>query len=146
MNPEGDKILSLSVGQMATTIAPLVGQTFAQGQLGLIGFMMTLVANEYERGADLRATENAEIRMLFAVLAPTVANADLKGRLEAAAKSRDASLRISKLNEANYTLRRLLTELHAHVEATGARDAERRIWSLLRRVAQRRLVSLAPQG
>jgi hypothetical protein len=108
--------------------------------------MMTLVANEYERGADLRVGENAEIRTLFAELAPVIANPNLKARLETAAKEHDASLRISKLNEANYALRRLLTELHAHVESTGVRDAERRIWSLLRRVAERRLVSLAPQG
>jgi hypothetical protein len=144
MNPEGDKILGLSVERLATTVAPLVGQSFAQGQIGLIGFMMTLVAHEYERGADLRATENTEIRALLAKLAPTIANASLKSRLEEAATARDASLRISHLNQANHALRRLLTELHAHVESTGARDAERRIWSLLRRIAERRLVSLAP--
>jgi hypothetical protein len=145
MNPEGDRILGLSVERLATAVAPLVGQSFAQGQIGLIGFMMTLVAQEYERGADLRANENGEIRALFAELAPAIADRGLKERLEAAALTRDASLRISHLNEANYALRRLLIDVHAHVEATGAREAGRRIWSLLRSIAERRLVSITPR-
>jgi hypothetical protein len=146
MNPEGDKILNLSVQRLGTAIAPLVGETFAQGQIGLIGFMLTLVANEYERGADLRAGENKDIRKLFSELAPKIADATMKTRIEAAANSHDKSLRISALNTANHELRRLLAELHAHVESlNGARDAERRIWSLLRKIAANRLVTLAPQ-
>ncbi len=146
MNPEGDKILNLSIQRLGTAIAPLVGETFAQGQIGLIGMMLTLVANEYERGADLRANENKEIRALFSELAPAVKDASLKARLETAAAAHDGSLRISALNVANYGLRRLLAELHAHVESQeGKRAAERRIWTLLRKIAERRLVTLAPQ-
>jgi hypothetical protein len=145
MNPEGDKILNLSTQRLATVIAPLVGQNFAQGQIGLMGFMLTLVAKEYERGADLRARENSDIRSLLGEIAPSIGDGALRARAEAAGKTRDESLRISKLNEANYALRSLLTEVHAHLEAQpNARDAERRIWALLQSIAANRLVSLAP--
>ena len=70
MNPEGDKILSLSVGQMATTIAPLVGQTFAQGQLGLIGFMMTLGYQLGQVPMIRRNFEKAVLGVVFLSLLP----------------------------------------------------------------------------
>ena len=146
MNPEGDLILRLSVQRLATTIMPLVGETFAQGQIGLLGFMLSLVAQEYERGADVRASENADIRALLAELTPQIADKDLRTRAEEAAKAKDASLRISALNQSNYGLRRLLTEVHAHVEAQPhAHAAEKKIWALLQKIASARLVSLAPQ-
>jgi hypothetical protein len=147
MNPEGNKILSLSTQRLAGEIAPMLPNAFAQGQVGLIGFMLTLVANEYERGADLRANENRAMRALFAEISRDVRDTSLKSKLEAAAKTDDASLRISVLNQANWELRRLLIELHAYVETqTGddARKFERTIWALLRRLADQRMVKLAP--
>lgn len=147
MNPEGNKILSLSMQRLAGEIAPMLPNAFAQGQIGLIGFMLTLVANEYERAADLRANENRALRSLFADVMSEVRDAALKAQLEAAAKTDDESLRISVLNQANWELRRLLTALHAYVEAqTGddARKIEKKIWTLLRRMADQRMVKLAP--
>ncbi len=147
MNPEGNKILSLSMQRLAGEIAPMLGSAFAQGQVGLIGFMLTLVANEYERGADLRANENREMRQLFSDAARHVSDASLTIKLESAAKTSDTSLRISALNHANWELRRLLIELHAHVEAQAsdeARELERKIWELLRRLADQRMVTLGP--
>jgi hypothetical protein len=73
-----------------------------------------------------------------------VKDAALKAELEAAAKAKDASLRISVLNESNYALRRLLTRLQIDAEDNGARDAERRIWGVLKALADRRLVQLGP--
>ena len=147
MNPEGNKILSLSMQRLAGEIAPMLGTAFAQGQVGLIGFMLTLVANEYERGADLRANENRAMRTLFAEAARDVGDPALKPKLEAAAKSHDASLRISVLNRANWELRGLLIELQAFAETqTGdeARKLERTIWALLRNLADQRMVRLGP--
>jgi hypothetical protein len=145
MNPEGDLILRLSMQRLATTIAPLVGQSFAQSQIGLVGFMLTLVAQEYERGADIRVSENGDIRALLGELASAIDDKDLRARAEATAKEKDASLRISALNTSNYALRRLLIEVQAHLETEpGARAAEQKIWALLRKIAGARLVSLAP--
>jgi len=81
---------------------------------------------------------------LFAELVPTVTDAPLKRELLAAAATKDPSLRITDLNEGNYALRRLLTRLLIHAEEHGALDAQKRIWVVLKALAQRRLVQLGP--
>jgi len=143
MSPEIPTILALTMQRLAGGITEH-GAAFAQGQMGLIGMMMTLSAKEYERGAEIRVTENSDIRALFAALAPKLKDAALKAKLEAAAASKDESLLISKLNANNYALRRLLTEVQVYAEDNGARDAEQRIWAVLKAMAARRLVQLGP--
>ena len=143
MNPEVGTILGLSTQRIAMGIGH-EGAAFAAGTVGLIGMMLSLSAKEYDRAADIRFAENADIRALFAELAPGVIDAALKAQLEAAARAKDESLRISALNESNYALRRLLTQLQIHAEDNGARDAERRIWAVLKALAARRLVTLGP--
>jgi hypothetical protein len=148
MKPDVDQILRLSAGQLMGGIAPQLGASYAQASASLLGFMMLLSAQEYDRAADIRAAENADMRALFVRLAPLVSDADLKSRLEAAAKTRDESLKISALNEANYALRRLLIALQIHIESSTdkrARAAERDIWKVLQASAERRFVA-SPMG
>jgi hypothetical protein len=143
MSPEIPTILQFSLQRLMGGITEN-GAAFAAGQMGLIGMMMNLSAKEYERGADIRFAENNDIRALFSELAPGVSDAALKRELEAMAAAKDVSLRISSLNESNYALRRLLTRLQIYAEEHGARDAERRIWAVLKAMAARRLVQLGP--
>ena len=143
MKPEVGDILGLSAQKIAMGIAEQ-GAAFAQGTVGLLSMMLSLSAKEYDRGADIRVAENREIRALFAELAPEVTDKQLRIDLLDAAAARDPSLRISDLNEANYALRRLLTRLQIYAEEHGARDAQKRIWAVLKSLAQRRLVQLGP--
>ena len=143
MNPEIPTILQFSLQRLMGGVGEN-GAAFAAGQMGLIGMMMTLSAKEYERGADIRHTENNDMRALFGELAPAVSDAALKAELQAAAAGKDESLRISALNANNYALRRLLTRLQIHAEDHGAAAAERRIWAVLKAMAARRLVQLGP--
>lgn len=143
MKPEVGTILGLSVQKLALGIGQ-EGAAFAQGTVGLLSMVLTLAAKEYERGADIRVAENRDIRALFAELAPTVEDATLRVALTEAAASRDSSLRISDLNSANYTLRRLLTRLLIDAEEHGALPAQKRIWAVLKALAERRLVQLGP--
>ncbi|MBL6940271.1 MAG: hypothetical protein ISS15_18810 [Alphaproteobacteria bacterium] len=143
MSPEVPTILQLSLARLMGGITEH-GAAFAQGQMGLIGMMMTLSAKEYERGADIRHTENEDMRKLFGELAGGVGDAALKTKLSDAAKSRDESLRISVLNANNYALRRLLTEAQIYAEDHGAAEAQKRIWAILKALAARRLVQLGP--
>lgn len=143
MKPEVGTILGLTVQKLAMGIGD-EGATFAQGTVGLLASVLTLSAREYERGADIRWTENREIRALFAELAPSVADVALRKDLLAASVTSDPSLRISDLNEGNYMLRRLLTRLQIYAEEHGALDAQKRIWAVLKALAQRRLVQLGP--
>ena len=143
MKPEVDQILGLSAGQLMGQVAPLLPNSFAIGSASLLGIMMTFAAQEYERGADIRAVENAEMRALFRDAAATVSDSALKSALAAAAATHDASLKISALNAANNELRGLLIRLQTHAEDKGLRDLERRIWDVLKASADRRLLRLA---
>ena len=143
MSPEVPTILQLSLARLMGGITEH-GAAFAQGQMGLIGMMLTLSAKEYERGADIRHTENEDMRKLFGELAPGVGDAALRAKLSDAAKGKDESLRISALNANNYALRRLLTEAQIYAEDHGAADAQKRIWAVLKAMASRRLVQLGP--
>ena len=143
MKPEADDILRLSAQRLATAVMPLLSDFFAIGQVGMVSGMMNLVAREYERGADIRAKENSDIRGVFSRLAPQVRDTELKGKIEKASRTEDTSLLISELNASNYALRRLLSEMLTHIEqqqGTNARQAEKQIWSVLKRLADRRLV------
>ena len=148
MKPEVDQILMITAGQIMLELTPNLAAQYAQGVAQLSALMAILSAQEYDRAADIRASENREMREAFAELAPLVADAALKARLGAAAATTDPSLRVSALNEANYALRDLLIALHEHIEALdgqAARAAETRLWSLLKTFAGRRRLYL-PQG
>jgi hypothetical protein len=142
MKPEADQILNVSAQQLAGVIAPQLPAGYAQSAASLLSFMMTMAAQEYDRAADIRAAENADMRALFAAIADVVKNAALKARLQAAAKTKDVSLRVSALNTANYELRRLLIETQAHVETIGVRDWQGKIWKCLRAAADRRVLKM----
>ena len=143
MKPEVDQILGLSTGQLMSQIVPLLPNSFAIGSASLLGIMMTFAAQEYERGAEIRAAENADMRSLFHEAASGVSDASLKSALLAAADTRDASLKISALNASNAELRRLLIRLQAHAEEAQLQPLARRIWDVLKASADRRLLRLA---
>ena len=141
MSPEVDTILGLTAQKIAAGFGEH-GAAFAAGTVGLLGMVLSLSAKEYDRAADIRVAENKDIRALFGELAGGVRDATLQVRLETAAVGQDASLRISVLNEGNYALRRLLTELQIDTEARGDKVAQKNIWDVLRALAARRAVPL----
>lgn len=143
MRPEIGTILGFTAQRIVMGLGEQ-GAAYAQGSAGLIAILLGASAREYERGADIRFTENAEIRALFAELAPSVRDANLHKELLQAAAAKDKSLRISDLNEGNYALRRLLTRLQIDAETHGASAARKRIWAVLKAIAERRLVQLGP--
>jgi hypothetical protein len=143
MKPEVGTVLALTAQKIASGFGEH-GAAFAQGTIGLLATVLAVSAKEYERGADIRVSENNEMRALFEVLAETVTDPALRQELRDAGTTRDASLRISALNENNYALRRLLTRLQIYAEEHGVNDVQRRIWAVLKAMAQRRLVQLGP--
>jgi hypothetical protein len=143
MKPEVDQILGLSAGQLAGSLAPLLPGTFEMGSASLLGIMMMLSAQEYDRAADIRVAENTDMRTLFKECAPLIDDAVLKTKLQRASQTRDNSLKISMLNSENVELRRVLIALQAHCEDKGLRDVEKQIWVVLKASAERRLLKLA---
>ncbi len=141
MSPEVDTILGSSARKIVLGLGEH-GPAFAQGTAALMAMMLTLSAQEYDRAADIRVAENAQMRALFGALARDAGDAALKAKLETAAKAADESLRISVLNAGNAALRRLLSEAMIDAEERGDAQALKRIWTVLQAMAARRVVTL----
>lgn len=142
MKPEADDILNISADQLMAGVVPNLAASYLQGTTAIHALLMKFAAREYERGADIRAAENGDIRALFAELGSQVRDETLKLQLAEAAASRDASLTISSLDASNAALRGLLIALHVHLEEQDARSAEKRVWQLLKIIAARRAMPL----
>jgi hypothetical protein len=142
LKPEAQDILNRSADQLMGQLAPALSATYSQGTAAIMALLMKFAAKEYERGADIRVAENKDMRALFAGLALHVGDMALRKRLEDAAATRDTSLAISALNTANDELRRTLIALQVWVEERGTREDQQRIWSVLKSMADRRVVSL----
>ena len=142
MTPDADAILAISADQLVAKVLPELGQSYMQGTVMLTALLMKFAAREYERGADIRAAENVDMRALFAELSPKIGDAALRSQLEAAAATKETSLAISALNAANAELRSVLIALQTHVEVVGDRGTQRRVWEVLKAMAARRVVSL----
>jgi hypothetical protein len=147
MKPEVDQILNLSAAQLLAATVPLLPNNYSQGSTSLLAIMMMFSAQEYERGADIRARDNADMRVLFGELAPHVPNAPLRAELDRAARTMEISLLISELDRSNAELRKLLIRVQIHFEEQNdeiEQTAAGRIWDVLRASADRRL--LKPPG
>jgi hypothetical protein len=142
MKPEIDQILGVTAGQLAMEIAPLLPASYSQSTTGLLSLLLGFCAAEYERGAEIRAAENADMRNLFAALGGSVKDTILKAKLSEAASGRDTSLKISDLNAANMALKTLLIALQEDCEVRGDAKAQAAIWKVLQASADRRLVKL----
>jgi hypothetical protein len=142
MKPDAQDILNKSADQLMGQLAPALNAQYSQGAAAVMALLLKFAAKEYERGADIRAAENAEIRALFAELAPRVGDAALHKLVDDAAATVDTSLAISALNSANCDLRRAMIALQIWVEDNGSREDRQRIWSVLKASADRRIVSL----
>ena len=142
MKPDVADILNITAEQSMAAIVSAGAPHYVQGATAVHGLLLRFAAREYERGADIRARENADIRALFVELGGEVRDETLKAQLTKAATSRDESLTISSLDASNAELRKLLIALHVHVEEQGRRAADKRIWQLLKTIAARRAMPL----
>jgi len=140
MRPEISELLRTTGMQVPGMVAPTA---YAQGSSTLITGLLMISAGHYDRAAEIRVTDNNEMRVLFGELAAGVKDAGLRASLETAAKSHDASIRISALNAANADLRKLLIALQTSLEDAGDKAGQKRAWDVLRASAERRMLSVA---
>ncbi|HEY1710938.1 MAG TPA: hypothetical protein VGG10_21925 [Rhizomicrobium sp.] len=140
MRPEVSELLRTTAMQVPGIAAPTA---YALGSAGLIAGLLMIASQEYDRAAETRMNDNADMRALFAELAPAIADATLRAKLETAAKTTDPSIRISVLNAANADLRKLLIVLQTYVEEVGDTAAQKRVWGVLNTSANRRMLATA---
>ena len=147
MKPDPAHVVERVLQALLVEIAPAVQPSYRQATVTMHAMLLTSVREEMDRAAARRVEENAALRALFAEAAPAMHDATLRERLARAASACDASLRVPDLDAANQTLRALLIELHAHVEALDgpeARRIEAAIWRELAASTERRKLSLGP--
>jgi hypothetical protein len=115
-------------------IAPAVEDKFAGETARLAEMLLSLSAGWVDDAAAVRVAENARVRALFAEAGSLLADADLAECIAEAAGTNDPGLKISELDRESNRLRRLLTGLHAHLDANDGekfRAFSRRIWRAL---------------
>ncbi len=148
MKPDVDRTLQLLAQSLLLELGPALPSDYVQKNAMLSALLLASAAEEWDRAAERRAEENRALRAIFRDTAGRdVERADLRARLETAARGSDASLRVSDLERANAELRALLVELHAHVEELAtpvAREIEASIWEELRRSTERRRLAMQP--
>jgi len=147
MRPEPTRFLGVAAGHLMLKTAGALGDGYEQSSVSVMGLMLTQLADEFERAAARRVLENRELRRIFAEAAPIVADDELRGMLAQAARSEDASLAVSALEQSNCELRALLIELHIHVEdldTEPARRLEAEIWRELVASTERRKLGIGP--
>ena len=149
MKPDVPVVMRGLFCTMLMEIAPNLTAEYSAGSIGIMSMMIFMTAEEYDRAAEIRAAENAEMRALFAEAAGLIEDAALKAKLAEAAKGRDASLRISALDAENSALAALLIELQVHVEestASWAAGLEAHIWDYIVTAADRRKLPFPSLG
>jgi hypothetical protein len=149
MKPDIPDVLNGFTLTLLTEILPNLGAEYSMGNTAVMSQSLAVIANEFERGAEIRFRENEEMRGLFAEAARVVEDKVLAARLAEAAASRDASLLISALDKMNGELKNLLIELHAAVEVSKAPWApalDGKVWDHIVAAAERRKLALLSLG
>lgn len=148
MKPEVHDVLGVFAGSLLTNVTPEIESQYVRDDLALMAFLLMISAEDYDRAAEVRVQDNQAMRTLFADAAQHVAADNLKQRLNEAANGEDPSLRITDLNAANDALKRLLIEVHEHVETAASNGApwahalDRKIWDILHASTQRHAISV----
>ena len=115
--------------------------SYEQSTTAGLGMLVMQLSGQLEVATEWLVEENVTLRALFRNAAAIVAEPGLAERITTAGHGFDEGLRFSVLRTGNDALRKLLVELHAHIEgleSAAARELDQTIWSELHRSVQRR--------
>jgi hypothetical protein len=149
MRPAADELLGMMAQTLLVELAPALPDEYRQRGAQLLGMLLLMAVEEWDRTADRLVEENREVRRLFreamALLGPSLRERVAR---EAEAESGPGSLRLRHLQEQNDRLRALLIDVHAALEEQPETAARKRvddaIWEELRASTRRRALSAAP--
>lgn len=139
MKPSPELILNQVFARIAMEMGPALPPGYGQGSATMTAVLLLMVAQEFNRAADIRVRENAAMRALFA---DAGVGGALGARLLEASGSRDGDVNVATLDRANGGLKTMLIELHEGAEKSGDLGLERRILELMRGWADNRQVIL----
>ena len=136
MIPKPRQALSDLALKLMLSVAPQTRSNYTASNTGMIAMLLQCLAQDFDRAADVRSLDIAEMSALFHAL-PAGVDRPLAGRIERFLASHPKSLRIADLDAHHAEATRLLIELHAWSEAHGDAALERSIWEYLTRHADR---------
>lgn len=149
MIPHGSQGAGHLAARIGADLIPKAADAYVIFDLGMIAGLIGLVAQDYDRAAEVLTTDLERMRGLFARAEPLIADSELKARLAAARELRPASLRISALSADADLALKVLIDLHAAVEnavdagAPWAPGLDREIWAYLDEYVAKRTYSSA---
>ena len=141
MRPTPELVLNQAFAKIAMEMGPALPPGYGQGSATTTAVLLLMVAQEFDRAADLRSKENRVMRALLGDAAKSVGG-ELGAKLSAVVGVRDEDLTVSSLDRVNGELKRLLIELQTHAEQKGDRVLELRILRFLSEAATARQVHL----
>jgi hypothetical protein len=141
VKPSPELILNHAFAKLAMEVGPALPAGYGQGSVTLTAVLLLMMAQEFDRAADIRAKENAAMRALFAE-AESAVTGRLREELRAGAASKDGNLTIATLDQGNAALKKILIALQAHAEEAGLRALQARILRLLQEFAMARQIFL----
>jgi hypothetical protein len=122
--------------KLMLSVAPQTRSNYAASNTGMIAMLLQCLAQDFDRAAEVRSLDIAEMSALFHAL-PAGVDQSLVARIETFLTSHPKSLRIADLDAHHGEATRLLIELHAWSETNGDAALERSIWEYLARHADR---------
>jgi hypothetical protein len=123
MIPRGSEAIRHLVTRIAQDLMPKATDAYTVTDLGLFTALLGLVAQDYDRAADVLVTEHAALAPILRKAATHLDDAALKARIAEALAAPAPSLRISALTARSDTALKLLIDVHAAVEDAQAAGA-----------------------
>ena len=123
MIPKGSEAIRHLVTRIAMDLMPKATDAYTATDLGLFTALLGLVAQDYDRAAEVLVTEHAAILPLLRQAAAHLDDGALKARIADVSAAPETSLRISALSARSDAAMKVLIDVHAAVEEAGAHGA-----------------------
>ena len=141
MKPSPELILNQAFAKIAMEMGPALPPGYGQGSATTTAVLLLMVAQEFNRAAFIRKTENDAMRLLFRETAANTGGA-LGEKLKAAGDGDDSDITVAALDTSNASLKTLLIELQTVAENRNDKVLEARIIRMMQGWAAARLVFL----
>ncbi|HEY3889417.1 MAG TPA: hypothetical protein VGL73_12645 [Caulobacteraceae bacterium] len=137
MIPRGSEAIRHLATRVAQDLIPKAGDAYTATDLGYVTALMGLIAQDYDRAADVLISEHAALQSILRDGARHLDDVDLKTRIAEGLATEAPSLRVSDLTARSDLTLKLLIDLQAAVEeaeaggADWARTVNGEIWRFL---------------
>lgn len=128
--------------KLAMSIAPETTTTYAAANAGMISMLLQCLAQDFDRAADTRMRDIAEMKTVFEHALAAGPKSALASRLRAYLPQQPKSFTLTDLDLFHAEGQRMLIELHTWAEGAANDDLDREIWSFLERFADRHAFQL----